>query len=115
VVLNSETIFIQFQINLEKFKPAENGDKSDEESYDEEVVERPHEIEVEEVREREVLQDVVETRKIPQVRAMYPYRGQGMSVDKGEVSVFKGHSVLRRSGDRHYQNLYSSPAYKGVW
>ena len=46
---------------------------------------------------------------------MHPFRGQGMSVDKGEVSVFKGHSVLRRSGDRHYQNLYSSPAYKGVW
>lgn len=40
------------QISLEKFKPTENGEKSDEETYDEEVVERPHEIEVEEVRKQ---------------------------------------------------------------
>ena len=53
----------------------------------EELVERPHEIEVEELREREVMQDIVETRKIPQVRAMYLYRGQGMMVEKGEVST----------------------------
>ena len=50
-------------------------------------MEVPHEVEVEEVREREVIQDVVETRKIPQVKAMYPYKGQGMKVEKGEVSV----------------------------
>lgn len=66
--------------------PQENGDKSDEETV-EEVVEVPHEIEVEEVREREVMQDVVETRKIPQVKAMYLYKGQGMKIEKGEVRV----------------------------
>ena len=75
------------QISIDKFIPAENGEKSDEEDYMEELVERPHEIEVEELREREVMQDIVETRKIPQVRAMYLYRGQGMMVEKGEVST----------------------------
>ena len=77
--------YLLFQISIDKFMPAENGEKSDEEDYQEELVERPHEIEVEEVREREVMQDIVETRKIPQVRAMYLYRGQGMMVEKGEV------------------------------
>ncbi|KAL4238363.1 Spectrin beta chain [Mactra antiquata] len=75
----------EHNIKIDKFKPAENGDVSDEESYEDQVVERPHEIEVEEIREREVLQDVVETRKIPQVRASYTYRGQGMVIEKGEV------------------------------
>lgn len=65
--------------------PQENGEESDEELV-EEVVEVPHEIEAEEVREREVMQDVVETRKIPQVKAMYAYKGQGMKIEKGEVS-----------------------------
>ena len=67
--------------------PMENGEKSDEEELVEEVVERPQEIEVEEVREREVMQDIVETRKIPQVRASYQYRGQGMVINKGEVRI----------------------------
>ena len=57
-----------------------------EEEFVEEVVDVPKEIEVEEVVEREVFQDVVETRKIPQVKAMYAYKGQGMKVEKGEVS-----------------------------
>jgi spectrin beta len=65
--------------------PQENGDESDEELV-EEVIDVPREVEVEEVREREVMQDVVETRKIPQVKAMYAYKGQGMKVEKGEVS-----------------------------
>ena len=77
-----------FQISIDKFMPTENGERSDEEELVEEVVERPYEIEVEEVREREVMQDIVETRKIPQVRAQYQYRGQGMVVDKGEVGGF---------------------------
>lgn len=63
----------------------ENGERKEEE--EEEVVEVPKEIEVEEIVEREVLQDVMETRKIPQVKALYAYKGQGMSVDKGEVSL----------------------------
>lgn len=82
--------FKLFQISIDKFMPTENGEKSDEEDFVEEVVERPHEVEVEEVREKEVMQDFVETRKIAQVRAMYLYRGQGMMVEKGEV----GENVL---------------------
>ncbi|KAK3093776.1 hypothetical protein FSP39_020076, partial [Pinctada imbricata] len=77
----------EHNISPEKFRPQENGEASDEEEYVEEVVEVPHEVEVEEIREREVIQDVVETRKIPQVKAMYPYKGQGMKVEKGEVSL----------------------------
>ena len=37
------------------------------------------------IQEKEVLQDYVETRKIPQVKAAYTYRGQGMTIEKGEV------------------------------
>ncbi|XP_052769142.1 spectrin beta chain, non-erythrocytic 2-like isoform X1 [Mya arenaria] len=78
----------EHNINLEKFQqPTENGDVSDEDDYDETVVERPEEVEVEEVREVEVMQEVVETRKIPQVHAMYNYRGQGINIDKGEVML----------------------------
>ncbi|XP_052269284.1 spectrin beta chain, non-erythrocytic 1-like isoform X3 [Dreissena polymorpha] len=77
----------EHNISVDKFKPAENGEHSDEDEYEDQVVERPQEVEVEEVREREVLQDVVETRQIPQVRAMYQYRGQGVTVEKGEVLI----------------------------
>jgi len=71
--------------------PQENGEESDEEEFVEELVDVPYEIEIEEVVEREVIQDVVETRKVPQVKAMYPYKGQGLKIDKGEVS---SHAVL---------------------
>ncbi|XP_069119024.1 LOW QUALITY PROTEIN: spectrin beta chain-like [Argopecten irradians] len=77
----------EHNISPEKFMPQENGEKSDEEELVEELVDVPHEIEVEEVVEREVIQDVVETRKIPQVKAMYAYKGQGMKVDKGEIMI----------------------------
>ncbi|XP_048733527.1 spectrin alpha chain, non-erythrocytic 1-like isoform X2 [Ostrea edulis] len=76
----------EHNISPEKFMPQENGEESDEELV-EEVVEVPHEIEAEEVREREVMQDVVETRKIPQVKAMYAYKGQGMKIEKGEIML----------------------------
>jgi spectrin beta len=74
------------QISPDKFLPVENGEVEREEEYVEEVVDVPKEIEVEEVVEKEVMQDVMETRKIPQVKASYAYKGQGMKVDKGEVS-----------------------------
>merc|ERR1712032_1752700 len=44
---------------------------------------------------REMLQDVVETRKIPQVKAAYPYKGQGMTVTRGEVMIL----LQRTNGD----------------
>lgn len=69
----------------------ENGEQVDgeveEDEEEEEVIQVPKEVEVEELVEREILQDVIETRKIPQVKAMYAYKGQGFSVDKGEVST----------------------------
>lgn len=69
--------------------PVENGNTEEgvEEEEEEEVIEVPKEIEVEEIVERDSFEDVMETRKIPQVKAMYAYRGQGMKVDKGEVST----------------------------
>ncbi|XP_041352702.1 spectrin beta chain, non-erythrocytic 5-like isoform X2 [Gigantopelta aegis] len=77
----------EHNISLEKFRPVENGEKSDEEEFIEELVDVPREIEVEEIRQREVPQDVVETRKIPQVKAMYSYKGQDLKVSKGEVLI----------------------------
>jgi hypothetical protein len=47
--ISAHYLLFLFQISLEKFKPAENGQKSDDEMYEDEVVERPHEIDVEEV------------------------------------------------------------------
>ncbi|XP_055956724.1 spectrin beta chain, non-erythrocytic 2 isoform X1 [Patella vulgata] len=78
----------EHNISPAKFSlPAENGEKSDEEEFGEEVIEVPQEVEVERVVEQEVLQDVVETRKIPQVKAMYAYKGQDTKVDKGEIMI----------------------------
>ncbi|XP_067682927.1 spectrin beta chain, non-erythrocytic 5-like isoform X3 [Haliotis asinina] len=88
----------EHNISPEKFRPAENGQHEPEEEEEEEVVEVPREIEVEEVRQKEVLQDVVETRKIPQVKAMYGYKGQGLKVDKGEVLI-----LLQRTNNDWWQ------------
>lgn len=66
--------------------PQENGDKSDEEELEEEVVEVPQEVEVDEVVAMEVMQDVIETRTVPQVKVSHAYTGQGMKVEKGDVS-----------------------------
>lgn len=40
---------------------------------------------VEEVRQKDAFVDEVVEKKIPQVKAMYPYSGQGLEVAKGEV------------------------------
>ncbi|CAL1542371.1 unnamed protein product [Lymnaea stagnalis] len=90
----------EHNISPAKFLPVENGEKENEEPEDEEeeVIEVPREVEVEEIVEREVLQDVVETRKIPQVKAMYPYNGQGLTMEKGEVMI-----LLQRTNDDWWQ------------
>ena len=41
---------------------------------------------VEELQEREVIREVAETRKLPQVKALYPFKGNGIETKKGEVS-----------------------------
>lgn len=66
--------YVCIKIFFEKFMLYENGDKSDEEMV-EEVIEVLYEVEVEEMREREVMQDVVEICKILQVKVMYIYKG----------------------------------------
>ena len=60
--------------------------ESESEESEEEVIEVPTEIEVEEIVEREVVKEEVVERHIPQAKAMYVYKGQGMKIDKGEVS-----------------------------
>ncbi|BFZ07506.1 hypothetical protein BsWGS_10543 [Bradybaena similaris] len=79
----------EHNISPAKFMPVENGETEagEQEDEEEEVVEVPREIEVEEIVEKEILQDVTETRKIPQVKALYTYKGQGIVVEKGEVMI----------------------------
>ncbi|XP_059148013.1 spectrin beta chain, non-erythrocytic 2-like isoform X3 [Physella acuta] len=92
----------EHNISPAKFLPVENGEQVDgeveEDEEEEEVIQVPKEVEVEEIVEREILQDVVETRKIPQVKAMYAYKGQGFSVDKGEVLI-----LLQRTNNDWWQ------------
>ncbi|XP_055880886.1 spectrin beta chain, non-erythrocytic 2-like isoform X3 [Biomphalaria glabrata] len=90
----------EHNISPAKFMPAENGEVEPQEAEDEEeeVIEVPTEIEVEETVEREVIQDVVESKKIPQVKVMYAYKGQGMTADKGEVMI-----LLQKTNDDWWQ------------
>ena len=44
--------------------------------YDEEVIQ-----------EREVEEEVVQEIRMPQVKALYRYKGQGMGIEKGEVCL----------------------------
>lgn len=53
----------------------------------EEVVMIPTEEFVDEVVEKEVLRDVVDERKIPQVRTLYPFSGHGMEIQRGETLI----------------------------
>ena len=41
--------------------------------------------EVEEIVEKEVVKDVVHEIKVPQVKALHPFSGQGLKMAKGEV------------------------------
>ena len=77
-------IHLLLQISPEKFSLVKNGDTENGDKSTSEV-DVSDEIEVEKLIEKEILQDVVETRRIPQVKAMYVYKGQGMKIDKGEV------------------------------
>ena len=59
--------------------------REEEEEEDYEQVEIPYQYEVEEVQEMPVVKEQVVEKVLHQVKAMYPYKGQGMVVDKGEV------------------------------
>ena len=58
------------------------------ELYEEEV-EVDSEQEYEETVDREVVKDVVQEVTVAQVKALYPYTGQGITMKKGEVSMTK--------------------------
>ena len=40
--------------------------------------------------EKEVVKDVVQEIKVPQVKALHPFSGQGLKMAKGEVGVVIG-------------------------
>merc|ERR1712168_647402 len=58
-----------------------------EDESDEELIDVPYEVEVEEMIPQEVMKEEVVEQKIPQVKAMYPYKGNGMDIKKGEVML----------------------------
>ena len=64
------------------FHPEE--EDSEEEAV-EEWVEVPYQYQVEETRQKDTFVEEVVEKKIPQVRAMYPYKGNGLDFAKGEV------------------------------
>ncbi|XP_022241663.1 spectrin beta chain, non-erythrocytic 1-like [Limulus polyphemus] len=62
-------------------------EEPEKEEWIEEVIMVPTEEWVDEIVEQEVLRDTIEERRIPQVRALYAFRGQGMEMQKGEVML----------------------------
>ncbi|XP_030854700.1 spectrin beta chain, non-erythrocytic 5 [Strongylocentrotus purpuratus] len=60
---------------------------TDEESFTTETVDVPYEVEEEEIVEREVIKEVIEERKYPQVKALYNYKGEDMQIAKGEIMI----------------------------
>lgn len=62
-------------------------EESSEEEFEEEYVETPAEEEEVKMVERQVMKDEVVEKFIPQVRSLYAYQGQGMGMEKGEVSL----------------------------
>jgi len=64
---------------------APNGNIEPEDNEEEEYVDVPYTYEVEEVEEQETVKDEIVERKIPRLRALYAYKGNGMEMQKGEV------------------------------
>ena len=69
--------------------------ESEEDEEFEEVVEVPYEYTEEELVWKEVTKEEVVERSLPQVKGMYPYSGQGLEMEKGEVG-----GVVDRGGER---------------
>ena len=99
---------LSWQINPESaaktLAPPTVIDSESEEDEDfEEVVEVPYEYTEEELVWKEVTKEEVVERSLPQVKGMYPYSGQGLEMEKGEVGWFGwseqdfcfNHSLLR--------------------
>lgn len=62
------------------------GTPDDETAVEEELVDVPYEYEVEELREQDMVKEEVVERPVPQIKALYSYQGNGMEMEKGEVS-----------------------------
>lgn len=72
-------------IYKQNFQLSEALQEPETEEWVEEVVLTPVDEWIEEIYEKEVIKEIVEDRKIPQVRAMYKFQGNDFDVDKGEV------------------------------
>ncbi|XP_070576983.1 spectrin beta chain, non-erythrocytic 5-like isoform X4 [Ptychodera flava] len=59
----------------------------DDEEYITELVDIPYEVEETHIVEKEALKEFIEEKKFPQVKAMYPYKGQDLDIPKGEVML----------------------------
>ena len=70
---------------------APNGNiEADDDDVEEEYVDVPYTYEVEEIEEQETTKEEIVKKEIPRLRALYPYKGNGMEMQKGEVwSVIK--------------------------
>jgi len=60
-------------------------DHGDGDEVQQEFVDVPYEYEVEEMQEQDVMKEEVVERSIPQIKALFPYQGNGMVAEKGEV------------------------------
>ncbi|XP_070377881.1 spectrin beta chain, non-erythrocytic 1-like isoform X1 [Dermacentor albipictus] len=71
--------------SLAIYLDALNEDAEPSDDWTEELQLVPVEEWVDEVVEKEAMQTVVEERKVPQVKALYPFSGQNMNIQKGEI------------------------------
>ncbi|KAH7971899.1 hypothetical protein HPB52_003664 [Rhipicephalus sanguineus] len=78
--------------SLAIYLDAINEDAEPSDEWTEELQLVPVEEWVDEVVEKEAVQTVVEERKVPQVKALYPFTGQNMNVQKGE-QIAKHHPM----------------------
>jgi len=67
----------------------QNGNVEPDDEGEDEYVDVPYTYEVEEIQEQETTKDELVERKIPRLRAMYAYKGNGMEMQKGEVRAVK--------------------------
>ena len=63
--------------------------------YEEEEIETDEEME--EVIQKEVIKDVIKEVKIPQAKALYPFNGSGITINKDEVRPSVCYRCIHRS------------------
>ena len=75
---------LKFVLFLKDVNGVEANEPSYEIFYEEQEIETDEEIE--ETIEKEVTKDVIKEVKIPQAKALYPFTGSGISINKDEVN-----------------------------